>query len=52
MFSYQDKLVSHTLQGACYNLDVSPTRKDEGRICEWYTEITNTFPFLEYDESM
>lgn len=31
------------------NLDRIPMLKDHERICEWYTEVSNTFPSLEFD---
>ncbi len=31
------------------NLDRIPMLKEQDRICEWFTEIINTYPSLEFD---
>ena len=50
-YSYNEKISSFALQKSCYNLDELPKLGEESRVCEWYTELTNTFPFLEFDEN-
>lgn len=49
-YTYKDKISAFSMLKSIMNLDTTPTLKDQGRIYEWYTEIINTFPEMQYDE--